>query len=282
MIHLPNKTQLQSSGFWLLTITGLLIALNWHLVKYDSVYLMFWIAALSITWRNRDNRSFNSDIFSSSIGLLLISWVLFRCIISDNNADVLSHTYPLVSFLGICLLATKITKINQYWREIIILGFTGIPFDHIFNWLSPTESIAILDAKLSRLILWYIGFDVHRVGNFIFLPKGSIEILNACSSFDLLWLMWQFWIVIYLCFNLKRIQNILLCFWANIIALFTNSLRLCLMAILVASDRQEAFDYWHNGSGSGIFTTIAILLFALAYWLLTREKNEDLSSLYES
>ena len=282
MMQLPNKTQLESPNFWLLILTGLLISLNWYLVKYDSVYLIFWIAALSITWRNRNHRSFNSDFFSSSIGLFLLFWILFRCFISNNNADVLSDTYPLVSLFAICLLATKITKINQYWREIIIISLTGIPFDHIFAWWSPTENITFIDAKLSRIILWYLGFDVHQVGNFVFLPKGSIEILDACSSFSLLWLMWQFCLIIYLCLDLKKPQKILLFIWANIIALFTNSLRLCLMAILVANEQTEAFGYWHGGSGAEIFTTIAILLFALTYWLLTRQKNQDLSKLYES
>ena len=282
MIQLPSKAQLQSPSFWLLTIAGLLIALNWHLAKYNSVYLIFWYAAFYITWSNRKTRYFDSDIFSTTIGLMLITWVLVRCILSDGNADVLSHIYPLISILGVCLIASKISKINQYWREIIIVSLTGIPFLHIFDWLSPTESISILDAKLSRFLLWYVGFDVHQADNIVFLPTGSIEILDRCSSFSLLWLMWQFCLVIYLCFSLKKTQKILLGFWATIIALVVNGVRLCLMAILVANSNDEAFEYWHGGSGAEIFTTIAILLFALVYWLLTRQKNEDLSKLYES
>ena len=276
------KTESQNPNFWLLTIAGLLIALNWHFVKYDSVYLIFWIAALSITWRNRNNRSFKSDFLSSTIGLSLISWVLLRCILSNNNVDLLARTYPLVSLIGICLIASKIIKINQYWREIIIVSLTSIPFEHIFMWLSPTESISILDAKLSRIILWYLGFNVHQIDNIVFLPTGSIEIAKACSSFNLLWLMWQFSLVACLCFSMKKSQKILLCIWGTIIALVANGVRLCLMALLVANNHTEAFDYWHGSSGAEIFTTIAILLFALAYWLLTRPINEDLSNLYES
>ena len=282
MIQLPSKTQLQSHSFWLLTIASLLITLNWHLTKYNSVYLMFWCAALSITWRNRNTHYFNSNIFSSTIGLFLINWLLIRCILSDNSNDVLARTYPLISLLGICLLASTITRIHHYWREIIIVSLTSIPFEHLFSWLSPTQTMSIFDAKVSRLMLWYVGFDVYQTDNFVFLPTGSIEIGGSCSSFDLLWLMWQFCLVIYLCFSLKQSQKILLGFWATVIALVVNGVRLCLMALLVANNHLLAFEYWHGSSGAEIFTTIAILLFALAYWLLTRERNKDLNKLYES
>ncbi|AFZ35234.1 exosortase [Stanieria cyanosphaera PCC 7437] len=286
MIELRNKIKLQYNGFWLLTITSLLIALNWYIVKYDSASLIFWCAALSIIWRNRNNYSFDSNIFSTIIGLLLITWVLLRCILLSNEySDILTRIYPLVSVFGICFLATKITKVTQYWRTILIVSLTGIPFEHIFKLLSPTQTISILDAKISRLILWYLGFDVTQTDNFVFLPTGSIEIAGRCSSFNLLWLMWQFCLVIYLCFTLKKSQRILLGFWATVIALVVNGIRLCLMALLVANNHQEAFEYWHGSSGAEVFTTIAILLFALVHWLLSRQKQqqkEDLSKLYES
>lgn len=282
MIQLPNKIQLQSSNFWLLIITGLLISLNWHLVKYNSVYLIFWITAFFITWRNRKNIYFSSDLISTSLGLLLVNWVLFRCVFCNNTADVLARLYPLVSTLGIYFLASNFTKITQYWREISIVSLTSIPFEHLFVWLSSTEKMSILDAKLSRIILWYLGFDVYQKDNFVFLPQGSIQIAGSCSSFDLLWLMVQFCIVIYLCFSLKIHQKILLGFWSTVIALGINGVRLCLMALLVANSQQEAFKYWHGSNGAEIFTTIAILLFALVYWLLTRQQDKDIGKLYES
>lgn len=254
------------------------------MVEYNSVDLIFWYAALSIIWRNRNNYSFESNIFSTTIGLVLITWMLIRCILFSNQySDVLTRIYPLVSIFGICLLATKITKINQYWRAIVIVSLTAIPFEHIFKWLSPTQTISIFDAKLSRLILWYLGFDVTQRDNFVFLPTGSIQIAGTCSSFDLLWLLWQFCLVVCLCFNLKKYQKILLGFWATLIACVVNGIRLCLMAFLVANNHQEAFEYWHGSNGAEIFTTIAILLFALAHWLLSRQKRqkEDLSKLYE-
>lgn len=285
MIDLRNKFLWQDTNFYLLLIAGLLTALNWYLTKYNINYLMFWYAAFYLTWRDRNKYSFDSNLFSTTIGFFLIFWILLRTIfLSNSYSDVLTRIYPLVSVLGVFLLSTKITKINQYWREITIVSFTGIPFEHIFNWLDPTSSVAVLDAKVSRLILWYLGFNVTQTDNLVFLPTGSIKIAGTCSSFGLLWLLWQFWLVVYLCFDLKKSQKILLGAWATIIALVVNGIRLCLLALLVANNQQEAFEYWHGSSGAEIFTTTAILLFALVYWFLTRPKKEQkqISNLYSS
>ncbi|WP_036477308.1 cyanoexosortase A [Myxosarcina sp. GI1] len=280
-----EKVQLQPYSFWLLIITGLLIFLNWHLVAYNSVCLIFWCAALLVTWQNRNTRSLDSNIFSTCLGLLLITWMSVRSsLMSDRATDVLAHFYPIISCLGICLLATRISHIRHYWREIIIVSLTSIPLSHILSWLSLNKNIAILDAKISRLMLWYVGFDVHQIDNSVVLPTGSIEIAGGCTSFKLLWLMWQFCLVISLCFSLKKNQKVLLALWATIIAFSVNSVRLGLMAFLVVNEHQEAFDYWHGSSGAAIFTNLAVFLFALVYRLLVshkEEKTQDLSKLYE-
>lgn len=269
-----SKVRLNDPRFWLLGVAVLLMAFNWYLVEYNSVYLLFWCAALFITWRNNHNLTFDSNIFSTIIGLVLIIWLLFRGVVADNYADLITRMYPLLSLASICLLSTKVSEILQYWREIIIVSLTGIPWEHIFSIISPTETISIIDAKVARLLLWYVGFDAYQQDNLVILPTGSIQIAGPCSSFDLLRLTWEFYIVICLCFAIKRHQKILLYLWSTFIALVVNAIRLCLMALLIANDRQEAFDYWHGSAGAEIFTTIAILLLAMVYWVFIEEKTK--------
>ncbi|ELS05527.1 Transmembrane exosortase [Xenococcus sp. PCC 7305] len=265
--------------FWLLSIAGLLMAFNWYFVEYNLVCLIYWFAALSVTWKRCNDYNFESDIFSTIIGLILIFWLLFRGLIADNHTDVIARMYPLFSVAAILFLSTRASKIFQYWHEILIVSLTGIPWEHIFAILSLTAKISVLDAKIARLLLWYIGFDVYQQDNLVVLPTGSIQIAGACSSFNLLGLMWQSCLVIYLCIALTKNQQFLLWLWATVIALGVNSIRLCLMALLIANDQQAAFDYWHGSSGAEIFTTIAILLLALTYWLLVENKPNFLSNI---
>ena len=260
----------------LLSIAGLLIAFNWHFINYSSTYLLFWCVALAIAWNRKDQLNLQSDLFSTSIGLILITWLLFRGTVSEFNSDVITRIYPLISLAGICLLATKFNRLFQYWREIIIVAMTGIPWEHIFALLPVVSSISILDAKISRLMLWYVGFDVQRVGDLVILPEGTIKIASSCSSFDLLGLLWQSCIVICLYFAISKSKKILLFSCATLTAFGVNGIRLCLMAVLVANKSQEAFLYWHGDTGAEIFTTIAILLLAGIYWLWIKEDEESL------
>ena len=252
--------------FWLLTIAGLLIAFNLCVTEYNSVYLLFWCTAIAITWRNRNKLDFDSGFYSTAIGLLVISWLLFRGVVTNHQLDLIARMYPIFSVIGIYLLASKVSKIGQYWREISIVSLSGIPTEHIASVLFPVAQVSILDAKISRLMLWYVGFDVAQKDNLVILPTGAIKIAGACSTFDLLGLLWQSCLVICLYFTLKRNQQLLLFVLSSIIAFGVNGIRLCLMALLVANKNTEAFDYWHGSAGAEIFTTAAILILAAVYW----------------
>ena len=69
---IEQQSRVNDNRFWLLSITGLLMAFNWCLVEYNSVYLIYWLAAFFVTWNRRNKLNFNSDIFSTIIGLILI------------------------------------------------------------------------------------------------------------------------------------------------------------------------------------------------------------------
>ena len=260
--------------FLLLSIATLLIAFNWYVINYNSTYLLFWCAALYIAWKKKDKLNLHSNLLSTAVGLILIAWLLFRGAVSEFDSDVITRIYPLISVAGICLLATKPTKIFQYWREIFIVSMTGIPWELIFAMTPVVSKISILDAKIARLMLWYVGFDVQRSGDLVILPKGAIKIASSCSSFDLLGLLWQSAIVLCLCFTVANNKKIILFSCSTLIAFVVNGLRLCLMAVLVASKSNEAFYYWHGEDGAEIFTTAAILILAAVYWWWIKEPDE--------
>ena len=263
-----------NNKIWLLSISALLIAFNWHFANYTSTYLLFWCAALSIAWKKKDNLELESSFFATIIGLILIIWMLFRGAVSDfSSNDLITRFCPLISIIGICLIASKIKNLFQYWREIIIVGLTGIPWEYLFNLMPITEKIIAVDAKISRLMLWYVGFDVRQVGDLVILPSGSIRIMDACSSFSLLGLMWQSCLVASLYFAIAKNERLILGLSSTLIAFVVNGVRLCLLALLVANKQDEAFEYWHGAGGAEVFTTIAILLLGGTYWILTRNKE---------
>jgi exosortase/archaeosortase family protein len=53
---------------------------------------------------------------------------------------------------------------------------------------------------------------------------------------------------------------------AVITAFVVNAARVALLAVLVSLSQLEAFKYWHQGTGSVIFSMIAVLIFGLFCW----------------
>lgn len=263
-----------NNQFLLLFIAALLIAFNWYYADYNSTYLLFWCAAFYIAWQKKDQLDLQSNLLSTVVGLILITWLIFRGAVSEFDSDVITRIYPLISIAGICFLTTKTTKIFQHWREILIVAMTGIPWELIFAMTPVVSKVSILDAKIARLMLWYVGFDVQRTGDLVILPKGAIKVASSCSSFDLLGLLWQSAIVLCLCFTIANNKKIILFSCSTLIAFVVNGIRLCLMAVLVANQSNEAFLYWHGDEGAEIFTTAAILLLAGVYWWWIKDQDE--------
>jgi hypothetical protein len=54
------------------------------------------------------------------------------------------------------------------------------------------------------------------------------------------------------------------------------------MAILAASSKPEAFDYWHEGDGSLIFGMIAVGVFGLFYMFLLKQDEAQSQDPVES
>lgn len=55
---------------------------------------------------------------------------------------------------------------------------------------------------------------------------------------------------------------------APLVAFFINSVRIAILAILVANQNQESFNYWHGDEGGWLFSAIAITIYASFCWYI--------------
>jgi len=67
-------------------------------------------------------------------------------------------------------------------------------------------------------------------------------------------------------FPLNLFQKIVFLTVAIFVALFTNSLRVGILAIFVANNDFMSFNYWHGDGGGWLFSIIAVTLFAIFNW----------------
>ncbi|KAM3099892.1 cyanoexosortase A [Phormidesmis sp. 146-12] len=267
----------QSRGIQYLLL-GLLvgtIALHLSLVSHSQntdligSSILFWFAIAALVFKKRSQLNLSSDIFSISLGAFLMSLVLIKSKFLIGN-DIFLRLLPFVSVLGISLMASGMSRLKHYWRELMLLAFFIIPPGFVSLFIDPSP----LTARFSTFVLWCLGFDVSRQGLLIHLPRGSIEVYAGCSGIAvILQLLGLALIYLFLC-RTRFHQKVWLVTIAFSLAFTINGLRVALMAVLVALSNQSAFEYWHVSDGSLIFSTIAVFSFGAFCNFLIPQSDE--------
>ncbi|GAB4136421.1 MAG: hypothetical protein Fur0046_09910 [Cyanobacteria bacterium J069] len=256
--------------FWLVAIAAGLAAIHLTLVwRADNVDLLgssilFFAALASLLGDRQHTLRFDSSIAASLVGALLTAFVLLRSLALPGEAFMLLA--PLTAGLGLALMASGFKGLKQYWQELLLLLFLGAP--KVF--LPPLFDPTLWTAKFSTVLLWYGGFEVVRDGVNIHLTTGSVEVYPGCSGIEGITYLLSLAGLFVVMFPLSWLRRILAVMLSALIAFGVNGVRVSLMAYLVASSRPEAFEYWHEGTGSLIFSMIAVLVFGGACWLLLR------------
>ncbi|MBW4672015.1 MAG: cyanoexosortase A [Cyanomargarita calcarea GSE-NOS-MK-12-04C] len=268
--------QLKSSQFWLLGIAASLIAIHLTLtLRANNSNLLgssflFWGVISSLIWEERHKLNLSSGIFSSLLGISIIAIVLLKTASLISFGGFL-YLLPFIFAIALALLASGFQGLRQYQAQLLTLFFLGVP-----KLLPPSlTDISIFTAKFSSFVLWYSGFNVVRNDVNIHLPTGSVEVYSACSGTEAVFQLLGLAILFLLMFPQNLIRKIFIPVVAIILAFIVNGLRVALLAILVANGQQKAFQYWHHGDGSLIFSLIAVLLFGLFCWLLMRMNAPD-------
>ena len=269
--------------YWLFA-TGIgLIAIHLSLVwKSNNSSLLgtsflFWTAIAVLIWEKRNNLNLDSDIFSSFFGLSLIGMLLLKSASMSSLGGFL-YLMPILYAFGCALLASGFKGLKQYGGELLALFVLSLPKLLPINLIN----ISLLTAKLSAFLLWYTGFDVVRSGVNIDLPSASqtIEVASGCSGVEQIFHMLGLGILFIIIFPLNRLQQIILPVFAAIVGFVVNAARVALMVLIVQKDNQQAFEYWHHGDGSLIFSMIAVSVFGLFCWFIlgqNKSKNQDVT-----
>ncbi|WP_013323981.1 cyanoexosortase A [Gloeothece verrucosa] len=259
--------QLQKPNYWLLGLAAAVVAL--HLTLLDrsgeqnllSLSILLWLSIASLLWDKREDLKLESGIFSSLLGIILLAIVLAR---SLSPAGYHFGVAPFLSGLALCLMASGVKQLHQYWKEIFILSL--LAFYPLFTAILKVIDLPLLTAKVASFNLWLAGFDVHQEGVIITLPTGKVEVLEACAGLEITILMFVTAVLFLLLFPQKNKDKIICLILAPTLGFFINSLRICILALLVAEGDQEGFKYWHGEDGSFVFALISVFIFGLFCW----------------
>lgn len=262
---------LREPKFWLLAIAAAVAAVHLTLLNRAdnsdifATSLLFWLAVGSLVWDNRKTYQLDSSIIPSVVGLLLMALILLRVMVAPDSASS-AWILPFMATLSLGLFASGFKGLRQYWKELLIFGLLAIY--PLLRLTLQAIDLSELTAMAAAFNLSYLGFSVQRQGVFLVLPASRVEVYGACSGIQSILQLLCISVLFLLMFPLKhRWQAALTVVAAIAIAFIVNSFRVALMAILNNGDDQNAFDYWHLGQGSLIFSAIAVLVFGVFCYL---------------
>ncbi|NJP09054.1 MAG: cyanoexosortase A [Leptolyngbyaceae cyanobacterium RU_5_1] len=262
--------------FWLLAIAAALVALHLTLLSHAddtelfATSVLFWVAAGSLLWDKYQTVTLQSGVISSAIGSLMLILLGLR-VASSPDSSSSGWAFPLVAAIGLGLLASSAKGLRQYWKELTIFGLLAIyPFLEL---TLQSIDLSEITAKAATLILGYLGLEVQRQGVFLnILGHGAtvssrVQVYGACSGIHNMLQMLNISVLFLLMFPVRSHLQKMLCVGVAIaIGFVINSIRVALMAILNNAGDKYAFDYWHEGTGSLMFSAIAVLLFGCFCW----------------
>lgn len=265
--------------FWLISIATALVTLNmtllWKLGDIAHFYMsvVFWFAVGSLLWDKQDilkQSDGKSDLLARIAGTLLIAFILFQSAVVSSKYAPFLRIAPFLSGLGLGLIAVGFQDLKQYWRELVILFFHGIP--SVIT--SPLGGIITsLTAKTAYYSLWYVGFNVTRDGNYVALPTGRVLVNEGCSGIEAMNYLLGLSVVCLLMFPTKQ-NKALIVGVAVACGFIINVFRVAGMALLVASHRLDLFKYWHEGEGSLVVGMIAVILFGIFYQFMLKRDSK--------
>ena len=265
--------------FGLIIIATGLVTLNmtllWKLgdIAHFWMSIVFWLAVGSLLWDKQDilkQSEGKSDVLSTVAGTILIAFILFKSAMVSSKFDHFLRIVPFLCGLGLSLIAVGFQDLKQYWRELVILFFHGIPSVITLPVVGIVTSIT---AKFAYYSLWYVGFNVTSEGNYVSLPTGRVFVYGGCSGMEAMNYLLGLSVVCLLMFPTKQNKALVIAV-AVAFGFIINVFRVAGMALLVASNRLDLFKYWHEGEGSLVVGMIAVILFGIFYQYMLKRDSQ--------
>ena len=259
-----------SPAFLLLVLGVAVIAIHLTIIfKVSSsdrqiTNMLFWMTAAYLIWERQDKLTFKTGPVASLFGTILLAMLLLKS--TGYCEESFLMIYPFIAGVALATIASGFRGLKDYWREILLLFFAGVPEVVLSKLTDP----APITAQFASSMLWYSGFAVTQKGIYLELPGGSVEVYSGCSGVVAMTQLLGMAVLFLMLLPLpwKWFQKLIIPVAAVAIGFLVNAMRVSLMAILVSQKQMAAFDYWHAGSGSLVFSVIGTFLLVLLVWAL--------------
>lgn len=295
-LPIPQKaSSFRDQNFLSLVILGLIFAI--YLTIYwrcnEDINRVFVLGIIYVCfffkfYQKQNEISFSSSLMSRLIGLILIFIPLVRSrfilfIEEGSSFQYLSFLFVFISILGYLILIIGFKGLKQFKKELIFLSIASVllPFINIIISIAGNSIkdnfLTVISAKFATFFLWYLGFNPVNQASIIDVNGGAINVIWGCTGWHLFMILLQLSCCVLFLFRSSFENPIFPFIISFLISFFLSIIRLIIMALVVKD--KVAFDYWHHGQGSSLFTTASMILFwGIIFFKLPNSLSFDLPS----
>jgi len=186
--------------------------------------------------------------------------------------------------LALALLCQPLRQLARFRDALLCLML--LPAFALLMRVLPEAPLSLVTARSAGFWLSILGLEVLVRGRNVSLPGGGVEVLAQCNGLDMMAQILCVGLIFMLAFRIHSwFSRLLLFSAAPLIGLLCNSFRIALLAGFAGIGQGKGtplFSFFHDDSGSLVFSGIAVFVYGTLYMrLLERELPPLASSLQE-
>ena len=217
-----------------------------------------------------------------ALGVLLLLWPLLVLTFAARLYDPLLHLLPLFALPALALLGGAPLH-SPLTGQLLLIG-SLLPFQVLLNRFLPTEPLAFATARVSAFLLILLGRPAFPAGRDIVLVDQILVVDASCTGVNTISLCLAAVVLLLLLlpppFFRRRgpllsllLNGALLSGFAVAAAFLVNAVRVALLGLTrqdpdaTGLAQLTTFEFWHDGTGSHVFSLTAMLIVCGAYVL---------------
>lgn len=168
----------------------------------------------------------------------------------------------LIILAGIAISSCGIQFFARYPLSTFLMLLTAYPKPGVFArlvWqaMTPKFFLEHIMAQAGAISLRLIGLPAVVDGIFVSLPpNGTVEVGWGCNGFNMAFTMAATGLIMGLFYKQRWPKILAIVVFGIVLALLFNVPRIMMLTIAAVHWSDAAFDFWHGGWGSQIFTAI--------------------------
>jgi exosortase/archaeosortase family protein len=233
-----------------------------------------WTVALSLAWRaavERHTQAAFADRVARALGALGVLGALAAALFA-HAYQMTDRVWPSIAGAALALAAWGPRGLARHRRELLVLALPLVnPMPCALRTaLAPTHWTAWSAMILHRVA----GHEATVAGNVLSMPGATLEVMPYCGGIMSMSELWVLGAVVMALFPMTVWQRLSLLASATLLGFLVNAVRIAVLAGAIPRG-DAAYEYWHQGAGSELFSLGATALAGALWWWMLRAPSRQ-------